>query len=81
MHRARQGWQYPRDSDTNNLARVTGQKEYLDAHAESSGSVPLEGATAHWWILKDEPALSQNSGTSHRTGTWPLSTRTSSTRW
>jgi hypothetical protein len=29
---------------------------------ESSGSVPLTGATARWWILKDESALTQNSG-------------------
>jgi hypothetical protein len=61
--RARQGWEYPRSStDTNLLQRITGQESYLDAHEESSGSVPLTGATARWWILKDEPALSQNSG-------------------
>ena len=26
---------------------------------QSSGHKALTGATAHWWILKDEPALSQ----------------------
>jgi hypothetical protein len=63
MVRARQGWEYPRsNTDTNLLQRVTGQESYLDAHRESSGSVPLTGATARWWILKDEPALGQNSG-------------------
>lgn len=61
--RARQGWEYPRsNTDTNLLQRVTGQEAYLNAHMESSGSVPLTGATASWWILKDESALSQNSG-------------------
>ncbi len=61
--RARLGWEYPRsNTDTNILGRITGQESYLNAHKESSGSVPLTGATVHWWILKDEPALSQNSG-------------------
>jgi hypothetical protein len=61
--RARQGWEYPRsNTDTNLLTTVTGQEAYLDAHMESSGTVPLIGASARWWILKDEPALSQNSG-------------------
>lgn len=61
--RARQGWEYPRaNSDTNLLQRITGQASYLEAHAASSGSVPLTGAAARWWILNDEPALSQNSG-------------------
>jgi hypothetical protein len=61
--RSRQGWEYPRsNTDTNLLNRVTGQEAYLSQHREAAGSVPLTGATAHWWILKDEPALSQNSG-------------------
>lgn len=61
--RAREGWEYPRsNTDTNVLRRVTGQEEYLDAHAEASGVRDLESARARWWILKDEPALSQNSG-------------------
>jgi hypothetical protein len=61
--RAREGWEYPRsNTDTNILRRVTGQEHYLQAHAEASGTVGLTGAVARWWILKDEPALSQNSG-------------------
>jgi hypothetical protein len=61
--RAREGWEYPRsNTDTNVLRRVTGQEEYLQQHSESSGSVALTNAKAHWWILKDESALSQNSG-------------------
>jgi hypothetical protein len=61
--KAREGWEYPRtNTDTNVLRRVTGQAEYLVAHQTSSGCVPLTNAQAHWWILKDEPALSQNSG-------------------
>jgi hypothetical protein len=61
--KARQGWEYPRsNTDTNLLQGVRGQEAYLEAHKESSGAVGLTGATAHWWILKDELALGQNSG-------------------
>jgi Histidine kinase-, DNA gyrase B-, and HSP90-like ATPase len=61
--RARQGWEFPRsDTDRNLLRTVTGQEKYLQTHAVSSGEVTLSGATARWWILRDEPALSSNSG-------------------
>jgi len=61
--RAREGWANPRDDrDRNYLRTLTGQEPYLAAHAESSGTLRLTGATAHWWILKDEPALKNNSG-------------------
>ncbi len=61
--KAREGWENPRtDTDRNLLRTLTGQKAYLDDHSISSGSVGLVGGTAHWWILKDEPALGQNSG-------------------
>lgn len=61
--RAREGWQLPRsNTDSNILRTLTGQKAYLEKHAESSGAMELTGATAHWWILKDEDAMTQNSG-------------------
>jgi hypothetical protein len=61
--RTRRGWEYPRsNTDTNLRERVTGQEPYLAAHAESSGVVQLTGGAARWWILRDEPQLSQNSG-------------------
>jgi hypothetical protein len=61
--KAREGWQLPRtNTDSNILRTLTGQKPYLEKHAESSGVKELTGATAHWWILKDEEALTQNSG-------------------
>jgi len=61
--RAREGWENPRsNTDTNVLRRITGQKEYLDRHASSSGTVELSSANARWWVLKDENALGQNSG-------------------
>lgn len=44
------------------LNTVTGQAPYLAEHSDASGLVPLTGAKAHWWILKDEGALSSNSG-------------------
>ncbi len=61
--KAREGWENPRaDRDRNLLRTVTGQEQYLANHALSSGSVELTGAKVHWWVLKDELALTQNSG-------------------
>ena len=61
--KAREGWEYPRSNkDTNLLRTVTGQKAYLEKHSVTSGAVTLTGAVAHWWVLKDEDALTQNSG-------------------
>lgn len=61
--KAREGWQFPRSNTDSNLLRtLTGQKAYLDKHAEASGARELTGATARWWILRDEDALTQNSG-------------------
>ncbi|MGA8902488.1 hypothetical protein [Bradyrhizobium sp.] len=61
--KAREGWDNPRtDKDRNVLRTLTGQKAYLDSHAMHSGIEPLTGAKVHWWILKDEPAISNNSG-------------------
>jgi hypothetical protein len=61
--RAREGWEQPRSNgDVNVLRRVTGMEEYLDAHSESHGSLKLTDAVAHWWVLKDEKALTSNSG-------------------
>ena len=61
--RAREGWDYPRDdSDRNLLRTITGQKRYLDQHSIAAGTQELDFAAVHWWILKDEPALTNNSG-------------------
>ena len=61
--RAREGWENPRaDRDRNILRTIQGQEKYLEAHSEASGKKALTGATAHWWILRDEPAMTQNSG-------------------
>jgi hypothetical protein len=61
--KARQGWKEPRSNTNVNVLRtITGQEAYLEQHQQAKGSVALTGATAHWWILRDEPAMSQNSG-------------------
>jgi len=61
--RAREGWEYERtDRDRNYLRTLSGQEAYLKQHSVFSGKVALSEATAHWWILKDEPALTNNSG-------------------
>jgi hypothetical protein len=60
---AREGWEYPRsDKDRNYLRTLTGQEPYLTQHSVASGQVELSGAIAHWWILKDESAITNNSG-------------------
>ena len=61
--RAREGWEHPlQDKDRNLLRTVTGEAVYLAKHSDTSGKVQLTGANAHWWLLKDETALNQNSG-------------------
>lgn len=61
--KAREGWENPRsDKDRNILRTITGQKPYLDQHCVKSGASNLSNATVHWWILKDEPATTSNSG-------------------
>jgi hypothetical protein len=61
--KAREGWEFARsDKDRNLLRTVMGQERYLETHKRDSGSVRLAGATARWWILKDEPALTSSSG-------------------
>ncbi|WP_027776743.1 ATP-binding protein [Paraburkholderia caledonica] len=61
--KAREGWTFDRsDKDRNLLRTITGQKRYLDGHATYKGSLSLQSAVAYWWILKQEPALTQNSG-------------------
>ena len=61
--RAREGWDYPRDDANRNVLRtITGQKQYLDQHCVTAGIQELDFAAVHWWILKDEPALTNNSG-------------------
>ncbi len=44
------------------MRTITGQQPYLKDHAIVTGSVELKNAIANWWILKDEPALGNNSG-------------------
>lgn len=61
--KAREGWEYPKsDTDRNYLRTLSGQALYLEQHSVAKGEVELADATARWWILKDEPAISNNSG-------------------
>ena len=61
--RAREGWENPRtDKDKNVLRTLTGQRKYLDSHCEEKGEHEIPGARVRWWILKDEPAKTNNSG-------------------
>src|SRR6266567_1566226 len=62
--RCREGWNFQRsDKDRNLLRTLHGQERYLKDHAQTSGSIELDpSATAHWWILREEPAITNNSG-------------------
>ena len=61
--KAREGWEYQRnDKDRNYLRSLSGQAQYLKQHSTFSGKVNLTDAIAHWWILRDEPAITNNSG-------------------
>jgi len=61
--KAREGWDNPRtDRDRFVLRSIIGQKAYLEQHSTASGVEKLSGANVYWWILKEEPALSNNSG-------------------
>lgn len=61
--KAREGWENDRsDKDRNVLRTIVGQKRYLDDHSTASGTVEITSARVHWWILRDESALSQNTG-------------------
>ncbi len=61
--KAREGWDNSRtDKDRNVVRSIIGQKSYLEQHSTASGVEKLSGANVYWWILKDEPAISNNSG-------------------
>lgn len=51
-----------KNRDRNYLRGLSGQAYYLKQHSVSSGMVKLTNANVHWWILKDEPAITNNSG-------------------
>jgi hypothetical protein len=59
--KAREGWEHPRsDTARNKMRTITGQEAYLTAHSTAAGQIGLNGATAHWWILENTDALSQD---------------------
>jgi len=58
--KAREGWELPRGDSHNFLRTVTGQRPWLEENASTKGTVKLDGATAHWWVLK--PGLDADLG-------------------
>ncbi|HEX8706811.1 MAG TPA: ATP-binding protein [Pyrinomonadaceae bacterium] len=67
--KAREGWTLPRtNKDSNILRTVFGQEDYLKKHSVASGTLPLSGAVAHWWILKDDKSIGQLSGSFESAG-------------
>jgi hypothetical protein len=67
--KAREGWTLPRENrDTNILRTVIGQEQYLKKHSILSNTLQLNGAIAHWWILKDDKTISQLSGSFESSG-------------
>lgn len=51
---AREGLDYAEGHESNRLRPVTGQRPWLEKNSAHHGTVPLNGADAHWWIVKDE---------------------------
>ena len=67
--KSREGWTLPRENrDTNILRTVFGQDYYLTKHSEVSGTLQLNGAGAHWWILRSEKTSNQLSGSFESAG-------------
>jgi len=56
---ARSGWTLPRGDQHNFLREVTGQEVFLKDNSLAGGKLPLENATAHWWILKEKDEVSR----------------------
>ena len=59
--RAREAWR-SKNPDTNILRSLKGSRDFLDRYKESSGAVDLNTATARWWILRADDAITQSSG-------------------
>jgi hypothetical protein len=52
---AREGWEQPRaDSRHNFLRKIEGQGHWLEKNSETRGTVDIQGARIHWWILRAE---------------------------
>jgi hypothetical protein len=58
--KSREGWEKEQKSGYNFLRDVHGQGAWLDENAAHKGNLPLTGATAHWWIIKE--TADTNSG-------------------
>jgi hypothetical protein len=58
--KVREGWANPQGDKHNFLRVVDGMEAWLRSSSEAAGSVPLTGATAHWWILR--PDVDVNAG-------------------
>ncbi|MGE3181047.1 MAG: ATP-binding protein [Phycisphaerae bacterium] len=59
--KAREGWKHPRaDSKRNKFRTLEGQESYLNRKCVARGSVELDEAVAHWWILEDSNSLTQD---------------------
>ncbi|WP_299795125.1 hypothetical protein [Ramlibacter sp.] len=52
--KSREGFDLPEGNRHNFLRRIEGQSSWLQRHSSQRGSVPVGGATAHWWILREE---------------------------
>ncbi len=60
--KVREGWEHPRqDTQRNKLRTIKGQRDYLDSHSVVAGKCDLPEGIVHWWILKDDPSLTQES--------------------
>ena len=61
------------------LREVYGQKHFLDKYAEASGTVPVTGAVAQWWLLPTIARCESNWTSGRQRVTCPRCTRASCT--
>lgn len=67
--KVREQWDVPRpDRERGYLRRIHGQHHYLERHSVASGTVPLGGAVAHWWILDEHHVQRAKEATWASTG-------------
>lgn len=67
--RAREAWDAPKDAPVHSQLRsLTGQGPFLDANSIHRASVPLSQATAHWWILREDPTVQSSTYPVQSTG-------------
>lgn len=60
-----EGWSQGGDRSGKGRFPVSGQGKFLNGHSSDQGCVHLEGAKAHWWILKEDQKANEVESGGH----------------